>query len=198
MGGEGQREGAGAMPPSGGDHETVPDDGSQSLCEPDAHTTRLQLLFDNMLEGYAYCRMLFGPGGEPDDFVYLEVNRAFSTLTGLSNVIGERVTEVIPGIKADNPEIFEIYGRVVGTGVPERFDAEFEQLGIVLSISVFRPEPHHFVAVFEDITERKRAERKLEDLIRFLEYRVEERTNDLAEALRLVERSPRSGTADSG
>jgi PAS domain S-box-containing protein len=146
---------------------------------------RLRLLFDNMLEGFAYCRMIYDDQGRPDDFVYVGVNRAFASLTGLTDVMGKRVTEVIPGIKDSNPELFEIYGRVTRTGEPEQFEVEVEQLGIVLNVSVFRPEPDHFVAVFENITERKRVEKELAELNRFLEFRVQERTSDLAEALRL-------------
>jgi len=89
----------------------------------------------------------------------------------------------------DQIDPVEIYGRVVRTGEPERFEANLDQLGVILNISVFRPEPGHFVAVFENITERKRAEQQVEALLRFLEYRVEQRTNDLAEAMRLVERA---------
>lgn len=35
-------------------------------------------LFEGMLNGYAHCRMLFEQG-EPVDFIYLHVNRAFET-----------------------------------------------------------------------------------------------------------------------
>jgi PAS domain S-box-containing protein len=45
-------------------------------------------LFENMLEGFAYCRMLFDDHGHPVDWVYLEVNRAFARLTGIENIVG--------------------------------------------------------------------------------------------------------------
>ena len=48
----------------------------------------------------------------PQDFIYLDVNKAFETLTGLQNVVGKRVSEVIPGIRQSDAEVFEIYGRV--------------------------------------------------------------------------------------
>jgi len=182
-----------ARPPSDDEAEPAPSSHPESGFGADAR--RLRLLFDNMLEGYAYCRMIYDAEGRPDDFVYVGVNRAFALLTGLSDVVGKRVTEVIPGIKETNPDLFEVYGRVARTGLPERFEVEVEQLGIVLNISVFRPEPEHFVAVFENITERKRVERELEELNRFLEQRVEERTSDLAEALRLLKRA-QSGHCD--
>ena len=117
-------------------------------------------LFDNMLNGYAYCRMLFEKD-EPKDFVYLNVNSAFGALTGLENVIGKKVSEVVPGIRESDAELFEIYGRVAKTGIPERFETYVEALGMWFSISVYSPRKEHFVAVFDVITERKQAEEEL-------------------------------------
>ena len=78
-------------------------------------------LFENMLNGFAYCRMHF-EDGRPVDFTYLSVNRAFEALTGLKDVTGKKVSEVIPGLRESDPALFEIYGRVAATGVPERFE----------------------------------------------------------------------------
>ena len=122
---------------------------------------RYHLLFENMLDGFAYCRMLYDDCGHPVDFIYLDTNSAFEQLTGLKEVKGKRVTEVIPGIKEPHPELFDAYSRVALTGQPERFEIEFKPLGIWLSISVYSTEREHFVAVFDNITERKRAERAL-------------------------------------
>lgn len=122
---------------------------------------RYRLLFDNMLDGFAYCKMLF-EAGRPQDFVYLHVNEAFERLTGLKNVVGRKVTEVIPGIRESNPELFEIYGRVSSTGIPEKLEAYVDSLGMWFSISVYGTEGQHFVAVFDNITDRKRAEEALQ------------------------------------
>jgi len=121
---------------------------------------RYRSLFDNMLNGFAYCRMLF-KDDLPQDFIYLDVNKAFEKLTGLKNVVGKKVTEVIPGIKEAHPELFEIYGRVALTGRPEMFEIDFKPLSIWLAISVYSPERGCFVAVLDNITERKRAEERL-------------------------------------
>jgi signal transduction histidine kinase len=128
-----------------------------------------------MIEGFAYCKMVF-ENGKPQDFIYLLVNHAFETLTGLKNVIGKRVTEIIPGIREADPELFEIYSRVSETGKPERFEMFVKALKMWFSISVYSPEKECFVAVFDVITERKRAE----EALRQSERREHERAEELA------------------
>ncbi|MFA6293425.1 MAG: PAS domain S-box protein [Victivallales bacterium] len=121
---------------------------------------RYRGLFENMIEGYAYCKMIF-ENGEAQDFIYLAVNPAFETLTGLRNVIGKKVSELIPGICESDPEIFEIYSRVSITSKPEHFEIYLSSLQMWYSVSVYSPEHGYFVAVFEMISERKRAEKAL-------------------------------------
>ncbi|HSB35077.1 MAG TPA: ATP-binding protein [Nitrospirota bacterium] len=120
-------------------------------------------LFENMLNGFAYCRMLF-EGNRPADFIYLAVNTSFTKLTGLKDVVGKRVTEVIPGIRESDPALFDIYGRVAMSGVPEQFETYLKTLDMWFSISVYSPAKGHFVAVFDVITERKKAEEKIAKL----------------------------------
>jgi PAS domain S-box-containing protein len=117
-------------------------------------------LFENMLNGFAYCKMLFEQN-RPHDFIYLKVNNAFEGLTGLKDVVGKRASEVIPGIQKSDPELFEIYGRVAVTGKPERFENYVESLKMWFSLSVYSPEKEYFVAVFDVISERKQAEKEL-------------------------------------
>jgi len=117
---------------------------------------RYRSLFENMLHGFAYCRMIYDDRGRPADFVYINVNCAFERLTGSKNVVGKRVTDVIPGIKESIPKLFEVYGRVALTGIPEEFEIDFKPLGLWLSIKVYSPEKGYFVAVFDNITEQKK------------------------------------------
>ena len=117
-------------------------------------------LFDNMLNGFAYCKMLFDRE-RPQDFIYLNVNKAFETLTGLKNVVGKKVSEVIPDIKESDPGLLERYGRVALTGIPEVFEVYLQALNMWFSISAYSPEKEYFVAVFDVITERKKAEEEL-------------------------------------
>jgi len=129
-------------------------------------------LFEHMLDGFAYCRMLYRDG-RPDDFVYLRVNHAFEALTGLRGAEGRRATEVSPKIRESSPELIERYGRVVESGRPERFEIELPAQGIWLAIAAYRPEPEHFVAVFSDITARKRAEADRDRVLSALQQAAE-------------------------
>jgi len=121
-------------------------------------------LFENMLDGFVYCEMLYDEQNRPIDFVYLDVNKSFERLTGLKDVEGKKVTEVIPGIKELSPELFEIYGRVALTGKTEKFEIYFKPLAKHLSVSVYSPQKGYFAAVFDDITEQKRFEEKLKTM----------------------------------
>jgi len=114
-------------------------------------------LFANMLNGFAYCRMIYD-GETPQDFIYLNTNEAFTRQTGLKDVIGRRVSEVIPGIRESDPGLFEVYGRVALTGNPEELEMYVEALGQWYWISVYSPAKEHFVAVFDVITTRKQNE----------------------------------------
>ena len=147
---------------------------------------RYRSLFENMLEGFAYCRMIFAEG-RPHDFVYLSVNDAFGKLTGLRDVVGRKVTEVIPGIRETDPELLEIYGRVVQTGLPEKIEIHVEALQAWFELAIYRPAPEHFVAIFDVITERKRAEEGIRLLNTELEQRVRDRTIELQAANRELE-----------
>lgn len=146
----------------------------------------VQPLFENMAEGFAYCRVIFNDA-QATDFIYLAVNKAFETLTGLKDVVGRKVSEVIPGVRELDPQIFEVYGRVAATGKPERFETYLKALQAWFSVSVYSPAPEHFVAVFDVITARKQVEEEGRRLKAELEQRVRDRTAQLEVAVKELE-----------
>jgi len=122
---------------------------------------RYRSLFENMLEGFAYCQMLFDDRGHPQDFVYLEVNGSFEKLTGLKDVVGRKFSEVVPGGERSQPELIERYSRVALTGEPARFETEVAGLRMWFSVSAYAAGNGCFIATFDNITERKQAEEAL-------------------------------------
>lgn len=130
-------------------------------------------LFDNMLEGFAYCEMIYDDNNRPMDWIYLETNKALEVLSGLTDVVGKKISDVVPDLRETNPGIFEIYGRVALSGTPEQFEIRVEPLSVDLLVKAFSPARGYFVAVFENITERKEAERKLQHQYLTLERIIE-------------------------
>jgi PAS domain S-box-containing protein len=129
---------------------------------------RYRALFDHMQEGLAYCQMIFG-NGEPPDFVFLAVNESFESKTGLRNVVGKRMSKLLAGSPLSDPRLYDLFGRVARSGVSERSDVYIKALDAWFSLSVYGPEPDHFVAVFEVITEAKRTAEALRRIQSMLE-----------------------------
>ena len=145
---------------------------------------RHRSLFDNMLNGVAYCQMIFEDDC-PRDFVYISVNDAHERLTGVKDVVGKRVTEVIPGVRESDPELFEILGRVSLSGKPEKCETFLNSLGIWLSISVYSPEKGYFIALFDNITERKQSEEKLQKSYAALKKTFNDAINTLSKIVEM-------------
>ncbi len=157
---------------------------------------KYRTLFESMLNGFSYCKIMVDENNQPIDFVHLEVNDAFERLIGLKReaVIGKRITEVIPGIKEAKTDLISIYGKVALTGQEIRFDFYFEHLEKWFTVSVYSPQKGYFVTIFDEITERKQAEEErsrlyeeLKALNLELEERVKERTGQLEEAVQTAE-----------
>ena len=117
-------------------------------------------LFENMLNGFAHCRLIF-ENGKPVDYIYLTVNKAFETHTGLKNVVGKKISEAIPGIHEKDPKVLETFSRVVITGEPDISELYVSTLKAWFIVSSYKTTANHFVIIFDSITERKKAEKKL-------------------------------------
>lgn len=114
-------------------------------------------LFENMSEGFAYHKLVTDENSKPVDYIFLEINRAFEQLTGLrrEDLIGKKVTEVLPGLQESEFDWIGTFGRVALTGEPVRFEQYAEPLQKWYAVSGYCPSPGTFAAIFEDITDRK-------------------------------------------
>jgi PAS domain S-box-containing protein len=121
--------------------------------------------------GYSVIEMKIEPD-QPLDYRFIEVNHAFERLTGLTDVKGKGVRDLIPGLEEG---WFETYRDVVLTGRAIHFERHAKELGNRwFSVYAFRlgaPERRQVGVLFTDITERKRAEQALwESEARFQQF----------------------------
>jgi PAS domain S-box-containing protein len=136
--------------------------------------TRYRTLFETMDEGFCLIRFLDGPMGPMSDYVHVEANPAYERHSGLSKVVGLTVRDLVP----DEAEVWvRLYRHVLLTGEPIRFQRELLATGRHLELAAFRVEPparREVAVIFQDVTERKRAEGQLLELNETLERRVSE------------------------
>jgi PAS domain S-box-containing protein len=128
-----------------------------------ASEDRYRMLFETMDEGFCVIEMVFDENKKPLDYRFLEVNPAFAKQTGLEDARGKSMRDLFP----DHEEYwFEIYGKVVLTGEPVRFENFAKRLGRwfeVYAAPVGGAESPKVAITFNNITPRKEAEKKLRE-----------------------------------
>jgi signal transduction histidine kinase/CheY-like chemotaxis protein len=133
---------------------------------------RYRRLFEAIDEGFCILEAVEAGGDPLGDFVYLEANPALEANSGIRDVVGRRVGEVL-GEEA--PGWIAMLAGVARTGELLRFERALEATDRILELAVFRVEagPRPQVAVlFQDISGRRKAERALQQLNDELESRV--------------------------
>lgn len=131
---------------------------------------KLSSLFSHMAEGFAYHRLVLDDDSKPCDYVFLEVNNAFERLTGLKaeDIIGRRVTNILPDIEKDPTDWIGKFGQVALTGQPVRFESYSVPLKKWYAVSAFSPHKGFFAVTFNDITPQKQAAERLRyEAVRF-------------------------------
>ena len=117
-------------------------------------------LYTNMIDGAVLHNLIFDDQGSPYDYIIVETNPAFEKQLGIRRefVIGKTSREAY-GVA--DPPYLDIYARVAITGEPKVFETYFPPLDKYFAISAYCLSPGSFATIFEDITERTRAEEQV-------------------------------------
>ena len=123
----------------------------------------LRALFKSMLNAFVLFESVFDRDGNFVSYRFVYINDAYERITGVKNneVRGKTVHEVWPNTEAS---WVKAYGDVATTGIPSTFDMYHEPTEKLYHCNAYRPwdTKGRFCVVFEDITERRRAEEEIQ------------------------------------
>ncbi|MBR0900818.1 GAF domain-containing protein [Bradyrhizobium tropiciagri] len=120
---------------------------------------RYRSLFNSLESGFCIIELAFDAAGVAKDYRFLEINPAFARQTGLTEAEGRWMRELAPD---HEQHWFDIYGQVAKTGESVRFENPARALsGRWYDVHAFRvgdPSAHLVAILFNDVTDRRRAE----------------------------------------
>ena len=133
------------------------------------HEKKYRTLFDKMLSGFTLCRLLTDKEGNPIDYIFLEVNRAFEKINSMKKeeVINKKVSEVF-GFK-DIPDL-EKYAQVALQGKKKNFKTYISRHGKYFKVASYSPRKGYFVTIFENITRQKKPKKRSRSLTKSSVY----------------------------
>jgi PAS domain S-box-containing protein len=121
------------------------------------YQAKFKTLFDNVSSGVA----IYEARNDGEDFVFVDFNRAAEEIDHIKKeeLTGKSVTEVFPGVKQFG--LLEVFRRVYKTGPPEHHPVSVykdERIAGWRENCVYRLPSRQIVAVYDDISARKRTE----------------------------------------
>ncbi|WDC84715.1 PAS domain S-box protein [Caloramator sp. mosi_1] len=122
----------------------------------------LEKIIDKMQNAFAYHKVVYDDKNKPIDYEFIYVNNAFEELTGLKKqeVIGEKVTKIIPNIKESSLNWIEYYSKIAENESEGHIEQYFDIWDRWYKIDVFSPEKGYFATLFYDITDMKKQQNR--------------------------------------
>ncbi len=145
-------------------------------------------LYESMIEGICQYEIIHNESKKSTDFRVLNVNKQFENIFEIKKeeIVGKLTSEIW---KTQNPPFVYTYAEVEDTGLPVRKETYYAPLGKHLLFSVYSPGHGKYACVFEDITQKKRAEENLQKAHDLLEKKVEQRTEAYKKAKEEAEKA---------
>lgn len=128
-------------------------------------------LFQNMTDCFAYHKMIYDKEGNPSDYIFLNVNKAFETFVGktAAKLIGKRASQVLPKTNKDNVDWIKLYGEVALTMKSKNFEIHSNNWEKTVSIKAYSTKKDYFTTIFSDVSKQSDDRKVLENKIKELE-----------------------------
>ncbi len=159
------------------------------------HHDLLKHSLEKMPYAFALHRIVVDDRGNTCDYIFLEVNGAFEKMTGLKreDIIGKRVTEVLPGIDKDSFNWIDIYGAVALQGKSFHFDRYSEVLRRWFEVQAYSDEKGYFTTIFSETTSSRQELASMRLLLELTEKLLLMETKDFDYGLPLKTLSEMAG-----
>ncbi|MGE4578291.1 MAG: EAL domain-containing protein [Desulfuromonadales bacterium] len=127
---------------------------------------RYRSLYSTMHEGMALKELIYDEAGRAIDYRIVDVNPSYERILGLrrDRVLGRLGSQIYPPNAKGKPPLLEAFARVVETGQPVHLEKIYEPSDKILALSAICPSPGQVAIIFDDITERKKAQSQIERL----------------------------------
>ncbi|BCA80775.1 EAL domain-containing protein [Desulfuromonas sp. AOP6] len=127
---------------------------------------RYRSLYATMHEGMALKELVYDEAGKAIDYRFLDVNPAFERILGLprDRVLGRLGSQIYPPDAKNGPLLLDAFVEVVASGRPAHLETIYEPSDKILALSAICPSPGQVAIIFDDITERKKAQNQIERL----------------------------------
>lgn len=120
----------------------------------------------NMPQGYAYHKILCNNLGEPEDYVFLQVNSAFENIIGIDswNIIQKKASDIFPDNKEELNWI-AICGDIAINGGSKEYRKVIKSTNRWYRVFVYSPERGFFITLFNEISGNKQLLEDKENLV---------------------------------
>jgi PAS domain S-box-containing protein len=122
-------------------------------------------LIEKSPNAFAYNQIILDDRGNPVDYIFTMINQAFEEMTGLKRdeIIGKKITVILPGIKNNEYDWIGNCGRVALNGEPTRFEYFSKSRERWYDVNAYSDKHGYFALSFHDISEQKKTEQSLID-----------------------------------
>ena len=114
--------------------------------------------FSNLSSNFLYNKVLYDENGEPEDFLIIEANIAFTKNFNIKkeDIEGKKASSVMPWISRDIYKCKEFLKAMLSENQHKKVDSIYiEELNAWYSFVIYSIKPGYFALIFDDITEKK-------------------------------------------